>query len=85
MASHHEFKAFKEWILATLEETEPFKPIHPLAVSLLKRFAHLYHAEIPTGLPRKRDIQRQIDLIPRAVLPNKPDYRVNSKDTMKIQ
>ena len=28
-ASHHEFKAFKEWILATLEEPKTPTPSHP--------------------------------------------------------
>ena len=47
-ASHHEFKASKEWILATLEETELPKPTHPLAFSVLQQFAHLFPEEIPT-------------------------------------
>jgi len=84
-ASYHKFKAFKEWIFTTLEETEPSKAIHPPAVPLPKRFAHLSPKEILTGLPPKRDIQHQIDLIPRTILPNKPAYRMNPKNTMEIQ
>jgi len=84
-ASHHELKAFKEWILATLDEDESPKPTHPLAISLLQQFTHLFPEEIPTGLPPKRDIQHQIDLIPGAVLPNKPAYRMTPKDTQEIQ
>jgi len=52
-AAHHEFKAFKEWILVTLEEPEPPKPTYPLAISLLKQFSHLFPEELPTGLPLK--------------------------------
>jgi len=58
---------------------------HPLAVALLQTFAHVFPNEIPTGLPPKRDIQHHIDLVPRAVLPNKPAYRMNPKDTEEIQ
>ena len=48
-------------------------------------FAHVFPDEIPAGLPPKRDIQHHIDLVPGAVLPNKPAYRMNPKDTGEIQ
>ena len=84
-ASHHEFKAFKEWILATLEESETPTPSHPLAISLLEKFSHVFPEEIPPGLPPQRTIQHHIDLIPGSILPNKPAYRMNPKETMEIQ
>ena len=37
------------------------------------------------GLPPKRTRRHNIDLIPRAILPDKPTYRMNLKDTMEIQ
>ena len=83
-ASHHEFKAFKEWILTTLEESEAPHPTHPMAMELLTHFTHVFPDEIPSGLPPKRLIQHHIDLIPGAVLPNKPAYRMNPKETMEI-
>ena len=68
-----------------LDEPETTTPSHPLAVALLKAFAHVFPEEIPTGLPPKREIQHHMDLIPGAVLPNKPAYRMNPKDTNEIQ
>ena len=56
-ASQHELRAFKDSILATAEEIKPLKPAHPLAISLLRQFTHLFPEEIPTGLPLKRDLQ----------------------------
>ena len=41
--------------------------------------------EIPSGLPPQRSIQHHIDLIPGAILPNKPAYRMNPKETTEIQ
>ena len=84
-ASYHEFKAFKEWILNIQEEPETPLPSHPIAISLIHQFCHLFPEEIPTGLPPKRDIQHHIDLIPGSVLPNKPAYRMNPFETMEIQ
>ena len=84
-ASQHEFKAFKEWILSIQEEPDNLLPTHRVAKALLEKFCHLFPEEIPTGLPPKRDIQHHIDLIPGSILPNKPAYRMNPKDTNEIQ
>jgi len=51
----------------------------------LNQFSHLFPDEIPSGLPPKCDIKHHIDLIPRSILPNKPAYRTNPKETQEIQ
>jgi len=84
-ASHHEFKTFREWILTSLEETKTPYPSHPMAVALLAKFTHVFPEEIPPGLPLKHSIQHHINLIPGAILPNKPAYRMNPKETREIQ
>jgi len=84
-ATHHEFKAFKAWILISLEESETPYPTHPLAIALLKLYSYVFSEEIPPGLPPKRSIQHHKDFIPGAILPNKPAYRMNPKETMKMQ
>jgi len=60
-------------------------PKHPLVVALLQTFAHVFPDEIPAGLPPKRDIQHHIDIVPGAVIANKPAYRINPKFTQEIQ
>ena len=55
-SSHHGFRAFKEWILTSLEESETPYPTHPLAIALLKLYSHVFLEEIPPGLPPERSI-----------------------------
>jgi len=82
-ASLHEFRDFKEWILTSLEESKTPYPTHPMAIALLDLFSHVFPDEVPPGLPPKRSIQ-YIDLLPGAISPNKPAYRMNPKETMDI-
>jgi len=84
-ASHHEFKAFKEWILTSLHECETPIATHPLAIVLLKQYTHVFPEEIPSGLPLKRSIQHHIDLIAGAILANKPTYGMNPKETWRYK
>ena len=84
-ASLHKFKAFKEWILTSLKGSETPTLTHPMAIVLLKLFSHVFPSDIPSGLPPKRSIQHHINLMPGAILPNKPTYRMNPKETMEIQ
>ena len=85
-ATHHEFKNHKELILHSPPQNPQSKtPLHPLATQLLQEYAHMFPDDIPSGLPPKRTIQHHIDLIPGSILPNKPAYRMNPKDTLEIQ
>lgn len=43
----------------------------------LNEFEDVLPKKMPSGLPPTRGIQHQIDLVPKASLPNKPTYRCN--------
>jgi len=85
--SYHEFKAFKEWTLPPKRSPKlpPPPQSHPLAIVLLEHFAHVFLEDIPLGLPPKTSIQHHIDLIIEAILPNKPAYMMNPKETIEVQ
>jgi len=56
-----------------------------MAIALLELFSHVFSDEIPLGLPLKRSSHHHINLIPGAILPNKPAYRMNPKEIIEIQ
>nr|GEX08921.1 reverse transcriptase domain-containing protein [Tanacetum cinerariifolium] len=58
----------------------------PLKVQpLLREFADVIPDDIPPGLSTMRDIQHCIDFIPSSVIPNRPAYRMNSKEFAELQ
>jgi len=83
-ASNHDFRAFREWMMNVQEEPKTPLLDHPIVKSLIHQFCHLFTEETPIGLPPKRDIQRHIVLISGFILPNKPAYTMNPKETMEI-
>jgi hypothetical protein len=60
-------------------------PLPRTITNLLQEFKYIFPVKIPLGLPRLRGIEYQIDLIPRATLPNRAAYRTNPKETKEIQ
>ena len=72
------FLVYKESYL-NLDETNQSLP--SLAVSLLQEFKDVFPEEMPNELPPIRDIEHQIDFMPRAAIPNRPAYRSNPKET----
>jgi hypothetical protein len=60
------------------------KTLPPSITNLLKEYSDVFPTEIPLGLPPMRGIEHQIDLIPRASLPNRVAYRTNPEETKEI-
>ena len=57
------------------ENNEPLFIMKPI----LEAFKDVVPEEIPHGLPSMRDIQHHIDLVLKAILPNKTTYRTSPK------
>ncbi|XP_073367924.1 uncharacterized protein [Aegilops tauschii subsp. strangulata] len=51
----------------------------------LVEYEDVFPKEVPPGLPPKRGIEHQIDLVSGAPLPNRPSYRANPEKTKEIQ
>jgi hypothetical protein len=56
----------------------------PEVQRVLSEFSDLMPEDFPPVLPPMRDIQHQIDLIPRSVLPNRPAYRLSPKEAEEL-
>ena len=57
----------------------------PQVKNILSEFDDIFSKEGPIGLPPIRGIEHQIDLIPGASLPNRPEYRTNPEGTKEIE
>jgi hypothetical protein len=53
-------------------------------VSLLQEFDDVFPKDIPSGLPPLRRIEHPIDLVPEALIPNRPAYRSNPEETKEL-
>jgi len=54
-------------------------------VQLLSEFLVVVPKEVPSRLPPMHDIQHAIDLVPGAINPNKPAYRMSPQEHAKVQ
>jgi len=59
--------------------------IPSVALSLLQEFDDVFPEDISSGLPLLKRIKHQIDLVPRASIPNRPTYRSNLEDMKELQ
>ncbi|XP_028555630.1 uncharacterized protein LOC110104616 [Dendrobium catenatum] len=59
--------------------------LHPDILHLLHQYRDITPDHLPEELPPLRNIQHQIELVPGAVLPNMPHYRLNPKEQLILQ
>ena len=52
---------------------------------MLQEFKDVFPEELPDHLPPMRDIQHAIDFVPRATLPNLPQYRMSLAEHAELQ
>jgi hypothetical protein len=52
---------------------------------VLQGYEDVFPDEVPPGLPPKRGIEHQINLVLGVPLPNRPPYRTNPEETKEIQ
>jgi len=71
---------YKENFLSTndLSSTLP-----SVVFNVLQEYEDVFPDEVPPGLPPKRGIEHQIDLVPSASLPNQVAYRTNLEETKR--
>ncbi|KAI3758531.1 hypothetical protein L6452_06096 [Arctium lappa] len=84
------FNTRKSVILLVFQDHSPVPqelPNHlPLEfVSMLQDFEDVFPEELPNGLPPIRGIEHQVDLIPGAIIPNRPAYRANPEETKELR
>ena len=73
------------YVVVVVKENDDVSKPPPIMQEMLKEFEDVVRDEIPHGLAPMRDIQHQIDLVPGAVLPNKPAYRMSPKEHEELK
>ncbi|XP_042436946.1 uncharacterized protein LOC122022904 [Zingiber officinale] len=71
--------------LPTLKHSKPYKLQWLNDSGEMKYFKDVFSEDTPPGLPPKRGIEHQIDLIPGASIPNRPAYRSSPEETKELQ
>jgi hypothetical protein len=73
---------YKDTLLSTNNLTSTLPSV---VFDVLQDFEDVFPEEVPPGLPPKRGIEHQIDLVPGASLPNRATYLTNPEETKEIQ
>ena len=52
---------------------------------LLARFSHVFPDELPAGLPPTREVDHKIELVPGAVPPSRPTFRLSESELVELK
>lgn len=78
---HEVSKLDTVWALVLKPHYPQLPLVYPAEFSeILTEFQDVFPMELTEGLPPLRDIQHCIDLVPDAVLPNRPHYRMSPQE-----
>jgi hypothetical protein len=72
---------YKETFLSTNDLSSTLASV---VFNVLQEYEDVIPDKVPPGLPPKRGIGHQIDLVPGASLPNRAFYRINPEETKEI-
>jgi len=76
-------------VLASLmlesNKSKEMNPLHPMICPLISQYQDIFLQDLPPGLPPKRGIEHQIDLIHGVPLPNKASYKCNPQEAKEVQ
>ncbi|KAI4372857.1 hypothetical protein MLD38_011041 [Melastoma candidum] len=75
----------KAYFVVLVESAPGLATSYPQAASILEEFKDVFPEELPVELLPMRSIQHQINLVPRASLPNRPAYRCNPEEAKELQ
>ena len=73
------------FLLIPKDQAHECSVLLPVISHLLVDFTDSLPQELPEGLTPTRDVQHQIELIPRAKLPNLPHYQMATKEHEILQ
>ena len=71
--------------LSTTSVTLPADQFESIRRRTLASFADVFPSELPAGLPPSREVDHRIELIPGAVPPSRPTFRLSEKELIELK
>ena len=74
----------RPWSLLVMD-SEDAKRLVSSRSSVMKSFKDVFPDELPPGLPPSREVDHKIDLVPGAVPPSRPTYRLSATELAELK